>query len=119
MHFQKKLQMHYLKNKFLYKIKIICFDRIDAPGGTDVDKISKSRDCDNCHYWYSLNKGFKFQLQVCNSCQDLLQMYMNRSDIAILKIKNADYCCIVSGISKRDTIKLMQNIDSTEKSKTL
>ena len=44
---------------------------------------------------------------------------MNRSDIAILKTKNADYCCIVSGISKRDTIKLMQNIDSTEKSKTL
>ena len=40
-------------------------------------------------------------------------MSMNLSDIAILKIKNVDYCCI---ISKLLAIKLLQNIDLTEKS---
>ena len=38
---------------------------------------------------------------------DLLMMFMNLSDIAILKIKNADYCCIISGISKIEAIKLL------------
>ena len=41
------------------------------------------------------------------------------SDIAILKTENADYCCIITGISKSKAINLMQNIDFTERSKTL
>ena len=42
---------------------------------------------------------------------------MNRSDIAILNIKSADYCFIISGISKNEAINLMQNVDLTEKAK--
>ena len=41
------------------------------------------------------------------------------TDIAILKIKNTDYRCIISGISKDEAITLLQNIDLTEKSGTL
>ena len=40
---------------------------------------------------------------------------MNLSYIAILNIKGADYCCVISGISKSETIKLMQNIDLSKK----
>ena len=43
----------------------------------------------------------------------------NLSDIAILKTENADYCFIITGISKCKAINLMQNIDFTERSKTL
>ena len=43
-------------------------------------------------------------------------MSMKLSNIAILKIKNANYRCIITGISKIEAIKLMQNIDLTEKS---
>ena len=32
-----------------------------------------------------LDKGFKFQANVCNGCHDLLMMSMNLSHIAILK----------------------------------
>ena len=39
---------------------------------------------------------------------------MNPSDIYILNIKNVNYCCIINGISKRETIKLLKNIDFTE-----
>ena len=54
-----------------------------------------------CHYWYFLDKGFKFQPNVCNGCHDLL-MSMNFNDIAILNIKGADFHCIISTISKRE-----------------
>ena len=46
-------------------------------------------------------------------------MSLNLSDITILKIKNADYCCITSGISKSEATKLWQGIDLTLKNGTL
>ena len=46
-------------------------------------------------------------------------MSMNFSDTAISKIKSADYCCIISGISKNGAIKLWQNVDLIEKSGAL
>ena len=55
-----------------------------------------------------LNKGFQFQPYIRNRCHDLLMMSINLSDIAILKIKNADYSCIITGISKNEAIKLFQ-----------
>ena len=72
-------------------IKMLCLDRLDVSEGIDVNKRSASKECDICHYWYFLNKGFKFQPNVCNICHDLLIMYMNLSDIAILNIKGSDY----------------------------
>ena len=44
---------------------------------------------------------------------------MNLSNIAILNSKGADYCCIISGISKSGAINLMQNINLTKSSRTL
>ena len=46
-------------------------------------------------------------------------MFMGHGNIAILKLKSADYYCFISGISKKETITLMQNVDLTEKSQTL
>ena len=51
-----------------------------------------------------LDKGFKFQPNVCNGCHDLLIMAM--SDIAIVNIKGSDDCCIISEISKKLSRKL-------------
>ena len=42
-------------------------------------------------------------------------MSMNHNDIAILNIKGSDYHCIITGISKREAVKLLQIIDLTEK----
>ena len=36
------------------------FDRIDVSEGIDVNKTSKSKECDICHYWCFLNKEYKF-----------------------------------------------------------
>ena len=46
-------------------------------------------------------------------------MSMNLRDIAILKIKGSNYRCIISLISKKEAITLMQNADLTEKNGTL
>ena len=44
---------------------------------------------------------------------------MNLSVIIILKIKNDDYCSIISGTRKSEAINLMRNINLTVKSETL
>ena len=93
---------------------MLYFDRIDISEGIHVNKTCESKKCDVCHYWYFLNKGFKFQPNVFNRCHDLLMMSMNLSDIAILNIKGSDYRCIISGISKNEAINSMKNIDLTE-----
>ena len=46
-------------------------------------------------------------------------MSISLSDIAILNIKDPDYHCIISRISKNETINLMQDTYLTEKSRTL
>ena len=81
-------------------IKMIYFDRIDASEGIDVNKTSTSKEFDIYHYWYFLNKGFKFQSNICNRCHDLLMMSINLSDSAVLNIKGCHYGCIITGISK-------------------
>ena len=95
------------------------FDRIDVSERIDLNKTSPSKECDICHYCYFLNYSFKFQPNVCNRCHDLLMMFMNLSDIAILNIKGSDYRCIISLIRRNEAITLMQNADLTEISGTL
>ena len=53
--------MNYLKNKIF-----------NVSEGIDINKSSKSKDCDICYYSYFLSKGFNFQSHVYNRCHDLL-----------------------------------------------
>ena len=41
---------------------MLCYDTID------VNKTNESKECDICHCWCFLNKGFKFKPNVCNEC---------------------------------------------------
>ena len=51
-------------------------------------------------------KGFKFQPNACSGCHDLLVMSMNLPDIAVLGIKGADYCSIISAKSEAISVTL-------------
>ena len=75
---------------------MLYFNRIYFSKEIDVNKTSASNEYDTCQYWCFLNKGFNFQRNVCNRSHDLLMISMNLSDIAILNMKGADYCCIIS-----------------------
>ena len=98
---------------------MLYFDRIDISEETDVNKTSASKQCDLCHCWYFLNCNFKFQPNVFNICHDLLMMSLSLRNIVILKIKGSDYWLIISLISKHEAINFTQNVDLTEKNKTL
>ena len=50
------------------------YDRIEVSERINVNKTSKSKECDICHYWYFLEKGFKFQPDVCNLCHNVLKI---------------------------------------------
>ena len=49
----------------------------------------------------------------------LQMMSMNLSNIATLYIKSDDYHCIIRGIRKNLAIRLMRDVDWTEKSRIL
>ena len=76
-------------------------------------KKNASKDCDVCHCWYFLIYSFKFQPNLFNRCLDLLMISISLSDIAILNIKDPDYCYIISLINKNNVINVMQDSDLT------
>ena len=75
---------------------MLYYDRVSVSKGIHVNKTNESKECDICHYWYFLNRWFKFQPNVCHRCHNLLMMVMNLKGIAILNIKSVDYCCITA-----------------------
>ena len=77
---------------------MLYYDRIDISEIINPTKSNRSKECMICHYWI-FNHGFKFQDSVCNGCRDLTSLWLNISDIAIITIKNVDYCCIIHNIS--------------------
>ena len=56
-----------------------CYDRMDVSEEIDVHKTNASKECGICHYWYFLDKGFKYGLYLCNGCHHLME--------------NAKWCC--------------------------
>ena len=62
---------------------MVYYDRIDVFEDVNVNKISASKECNICHYWYFMTTGFTFQPNVCNEYHDALMMSMNLSNIAI------------------------------------
>ena len=83
---------------------MLYFDRTDVSEESDVNKTSESKECNICHYWYFLEKGFKSQPNFCN----------RRHDLLIISINLIDYRCTISRISKNEAINLMQNAVLTE-----
>ena len=65
--------------------------RIDIPEGIYVNKISASKECDICHYWYFKDVGFKYKPYICNGCHYLMQKVINFVDVAIVFVKESYY----------------------------
>ena len=85
------------------------YERIDISEGIDINKTNASKKCYICHYWYFLNKIFKYQPYVCNGCHDLVQKSMNFNYIAIVSGKGSGYRIHFWYISKDNAISIMKN----------
>ena len=67
---------------------MVHYDRIDVCKGIDVNETNESKECDIFHYWYFLDKGFKFQQDVYNGC------------LEDVKINNISVCNKISSSEK-------------------
>ena len=84
------------------------YDRIDV--SERINNKSAFKECIICHYWYFLNKGFKFQPSFCNGCHGMLTMSFGTNNAAILKIHGVDYRCVVFGIKGRVIQTMEKNV---------
>ena len=92
------------------------YDRIDISKGININETNASNECDIYHYWYLLDKGFKYEPYLCNGCHDLMQKAINFNDVAIASIKGSDYRIHFWYMSKDDAIDIMKNPNLNEKS---
>ena len=58
-----------------------------------------------------LDKGFKYEPYLCNSCHDLMQKAMNFNDVAIVSFTERDYRIHFWYMSKDDAMNIMKNSD--------
>ena len=91
------------------------YDRIDISEGIDVNKISASKECDICHYWYFKDIGFKYEPYLCNGCRDLTQKAMSFNDAAIIYVKGSVYRIHFWYMSRYDAISIMNNSNLIDK----
>ena len=67
------------------------YKRIDISEGIDVNKTNLSEKYNIYHYWYFKDIGFKFELNLCNGCHDLMQKAMSINNIVIVYVKENFY----------------------------
>ena len=63
------------------------YDRIDISEGIDINKMSASKECNFCHYWYFKDLGFKYEPYLYNDCHDLMQKAMGFMVLLLLMLK--------------------------------
>ena len=49
------------------------YDRIDISERIDINKISASKECKICHYWYFKDISFKYEPCLCTGCHGLIK----------------------------------------------
>ena len=91
------------------------YDRMNISQGIDVSKTSTSIECEICHYWYFLDKSFKYEPYLCNGCHDLMQGDVNVIDVAIVSINGNDHRIHFWYMIKDDAISIMNNSSLNEK----
>ena len=85
------------------------YDRIHVSEGIDINKTKESKECDICHYWYFLDKDFKYKPYLCNGCHDLMQKATSFNDVAVVYVKGSAYRVHFWYMSKNDAISIMNN----------
>ena len=95
------------------------FDKIDISEGIDISKTNASKECDIRHYWYFLDKNFKYEPCLCNGCDDLMQKAMNFNNVAIVSIIGNDYRIQFWYMNKDDAISITNNSSLNEKTELL
>ena len=62
------------------------------------------------HYWYFLDKDFRYEPYLCNGCHYLMQKAMNFNDVAIVYVKGSNCRIHFWYMSKVDAINVTKNL---------
>ena len=86
------------------------YDRIDISEGIDI-KICKrtSRECSLCKFYYFLDKNFKYEPYLCDSCYDMSMNAISMQNLAIINHNENHYCSNFAFMSKKDAYNLIKN----------
>ena len=82
-------------------------------------KISTSKKCYLCGYWYFINKNFNYQKYLCNGCHDMSTKAIIMQNIAIIYHNGHTYHVNFAFISKNDAFNLMKKSVIIDKKGTL
>ena len=89
------------------------YDRINISEGIDVDKTNRSKECMFCHYWYFLNKNFKYGPYLCDGCYDIVQKSTDFKNITVVHVIYFPY------MNKHKAKKLMNKFDLINKKRNI
>ena len=98
---------------------MLVYDRVDISERIDVNKTNASKEYDNCHYWYFLDKNFKYEPYLCNGCHNLMEKATSFNNVAIVFVKGSDNRIPFWYMSKNDARNIMENSNLKEKSGSL
>ena len=62
-----------------------------------------------CHYWYFLNKNFRYGPYLCACCYNIVQKSISFKNIAMVHVKKSVYRIYFQDVNKREAKKLMAN----------
>ena len=90
-------------------MKMLQYDRTDVSEGIDINKTKASKECKNCHYWYSKDTSFKYEPHLCNGCHGLMQKAVSFNNIVIVYVKGSVYRIQFWCMIKDEAINIMNN----------
>ena len=86
---------------------MLYYDRIDIRGGIDLAKSNSSKKCMVCHYRF-FKHGLKIQDSGCNCCQDLRMLWLSKSDIALIFVKDVIIAALFITLANLKQFKLRE-----------
>ena len=68
-----------------------------------------------CHYWYFLNKNFKYAPYLCDGCYDIVQKSTDFKNITIVHVRTNTYRVYFPYMNKHKAKKLKNKFNLIDK----
>ena len=68
-----------------------------------------------CHYWYFLNKNFRYRPYLCDGCNNMVQKSNDFKNIAIAHVRESAYRIYFKYMSRHEAKKLITNSNLIDK----